>query len=133
MIAEDCVFCRIVSGMIPSEKIYEDEHVFAFLDINPVNTGHTLVIPKSHFGNIHTINKEEYAHVMEAVRVLSTTIEHAVHAEGINVMIVGEEVFHFHVHLIPRYVGDGLHHWQGEKESSEKISTIGKTIRAALF
>lgn len=117
MSPEECLFCKISKGEIPSQKIYEDERTFAFLDIGPVNPGHTLVIPKTHAEDLSTIRKEDLTAVMETVRMLAPKIERAVLADGFNVHInnrsaAGQVIFHSHVHIIPRFTGDGLSMWK---------------------
>lgn len=137
MTPEDCLFCKIAEGKIPSEKIYEDEHTFAFLDINPINPGHTLVIPKHHAENIMTIKKEDLAAVMETVRHLAPIIQRAVNADGINIGInngsaAGQIIFHAHVHVMPRFEGDGHEHWQKKGLTKEAITEAGAAIRNEL-
>ncbi|HXK37847.1 MAG TPA: HIT family protein [Candidatus Paceibacterota bacterium] len=137
MTPEDCLFCKIANGNIPSEKIYEDDQTFAFLDINPINRGHTLVIPKRHAENIMTIRKEELAAVMETVRMLAPVIQRAVDADGINIGInngsaAGQVIFHTHVHIMPRFEGDGHEHWQKKDISKESIAEAGIAIRKEL-
>jgi histidine triad (HIT) family protein len=137
MTPEDCLFCKIAQGIIPSEKIYEDAQTFAFLDINPINVGHTLVIPKHHAENIMTIKKEDLAAVMETVRKLAPVIQRAVSADGINIGInngsaAGQVIFHAHVHVMPRFDGDGHEHWQGKKLTAEEIASAAIAIRKEL-
>jgi histidine triad (HIT) family protein len=129
----DCIFCKIVAGTITSSKVYEDEHTLAFLDIHPVNAGHTLVIPKKHALNIFDIAPEEWGFVQETVRRVADALEKGVSADGVNLMMnnrehAGQVVDHAHVHLIPRFKNDGLKLWphkeykQGEAEAIlEKI------------
>lgn len=138
MTPENCIFCKIIAGQIPCTKIYEDERSFAFLDINPINEGHTLVIPKHHAENIMTVRKEDLAAVMETVRTLAPKIQRAVNADGINIGInngsaAGQLVFHMHVHVMPRKDGDGYAHWhREEKPTSEALEKTANTIRAEL-
>ena len=137
MTPEDCLFCKIASGIIPSEKVFEDEHTFAFLDINPINIGHTLVIPKHHAENIMTIRKEDLAAVIETVRKLSPIIQRAVNADGINIGInngsaAGQIIFHTHVHVMPRFDNDGHEHWKKKDISKDAIADAGAKIRAEL-
>lgn len=130
----DCLFCKIVRGEIPSEKIYEDEHTYAFLDIHPINKGHALVIPKIHAENIYDISSENFCTLMETVHRLAPIVKAAVHADGINIGInnghaAGQLVFHAHVHIIPRFVGDGFLHWHGEPYKEDEGKEIAEHIR----
>lgn len=129
----DCLFCKIASGTIPSEKIYEDEDTFAFLDIHPINRGHTLVVPKEHHANIYEAPEELFAKVMHTVQLLAPRIKQAVNAEGINIGInndhaAGQMVFHLHVHIIPRFDNDGYSHWHGNPYQEGEIGTIRDII-----
>ncbi len=106
----NCIFCKIASGEIPSKKVYEDNHAFAFLDTSPGNVGHTLVIPKKHFETIDKMNKKELDKVTEAILKISGGIMKL--ADGMNIVqnnnkVAGQLVSHVHFHLIPRYKGDG--------------------------
>ncbi|MCQ1536572.1 HIT family protein [Methanosarcina sp. KYL-1] len=109
---EDCLFCKIVSGKIPSYRVYEDDSVYAFLDIYPASEGHTLVAPKKHFGNFTDMRAEDVTTLFEAARKITAAVEKAFSAEGSNIGInngevAGQEVPHVHVHVIPRKKGDG--------------------------
>ena len=111
--AEDCIFCKIVAGEIPSEIIQEDEHTVAFMDINPWTRGHALVIPKEHSRNIHEISTDSLAAVMGAAKRLAAKARDNLGADGINLLnstepAAWQTVFHFHVHVIPRYEDDPL-------------------------
>ena len=107
----DCIFCKIAKGEIPSQKIYEDENIFAFLDIKPFTEGHTLVIPKIHYENIFDIPKEVLEKIILASKEISLLLKEKLNAEGVNLSnsngkIAQQDVFHFHMHLIPRYPKD---------------------------
>lgn len=120
----DCLFCKIVAGQIPAEKVFEDEQVVAFLDIHPVNIGHTLVIPKAHHANLYETPDETLAHLMATVKKLSTAIKSALDADGINIEMNNDEasgqiIFHAHIHIVPRFVGDGFTHWHGTRNYAE--------------
>ncbi len=133
----DCIFCKIVRGDLPSYKIYEDENVYAFLDINPVNPGHTLVIPKKHAPDIFEIEESEWQHVMSAVRKISHAIETSLQPIGINLAMnnrpgAGQVVFHAHVHIMPRYENDGHALWKGKPYPQGEADTTLERIRAAL-
>ncbi len=108
-----CIFCKIINGEIPSQKIYEDDDVLAILDISQANIGHTLVLPKKHFSNILEIEDYDYLKVMDKVKDIALAIKKAFNAEGINVLnncgeAAGQTVNHFHVHVIPRNINDGI-------------------------
>ncbi len=109
---EDCIFCRIVEGEIPARVVYEDEETLAFLDANPLAPGHTLVIPKHHYGTLGETPTEPGEMVFSAVHYLTPLIEDAVDADATTVAInngeaAGQEVPHLHVHIVPRFDGDG--------------------------
>lgn len=135
--SESTIFEKIIRGEIPSYKIYEDDATYAFLDINPVGRGHTLVIPKEPTRNMLSSSEETFLAVMKRVHMLAPKIKEAVGADGINIGInnepdAGQEVFHFHVHIIPRFKGDGHKHWGGSpyeteteaKNTQEKIVSL---------
>jgi histidine triad (HIT) family protein len=133
----ECLFCKIIAGKIPSEKIYEDADTFAFLDIHPINRGHTLVVPKEHYQNMYTIPAEPFAKVMRTVHLLAPKIKSAVGAHGINIGInndgpAGQLVFHLHVHIIPRFEGDGFAHWHGNPYQEGEITTMKEIIIQAF-
>lgn len=130
----DCLFCKIIRRELPAEIIYEDEHTLAFLDIHPVSKGHTLVVPKEHATNIFDISAESWSHVAESVRILASHIETGVAASGINLMMnnrenAGQVIDHPHVHLIPRFPGDGLRLWPHGAYAEGEASKVGAQIR----
>lgn len=113
---DNCIFCKIISGEIPSYKIYEDEFVFAFLDIAGDVYGHTLVIPKKHCTNVLDCDKETLAHVISAVQKISQHFVEHCGFDGVNIMNASgksaeQSVFHLHFHIIPRKTGDGISAW----------------------
>ena len=134
----ECVFCKIVRGELPSFKVYEDEDTIAFLDIRPVNAGHTLVAPKKHSHNIFDIAPEDWAATTEAVRKLAIAIEKGLNADGVNIAMnnrehAGQIIDHPHVHIIPRFKGDGLKLMpQRIYQDGEAEASAGK-IRAELL
>jgi len=134
---QECLFCNIAKGSAPSEKIYEDGDTMAFLDIYPVNRGHTLVIPKRHAENIHDIESSDFCTLMEQVRQLAPIVKKGVNADGVNIIInngnaAGQIIFHTHVHIIPRFEGDGHMHWRGEGYKEGEMSDVAKNIRTLL-
>jgi histidine triad (HIT) family protein len=131
---ENCLFCKIANGEIPSHTLYEDEHTLAFLDINPVHPGHALVIPKIHSANIFDIDAPSWTRVCETVRRIAQPIEKATGASGINVMMnnrdtAGQVIDHTHVHVIPRHRGDGLRLWPQKPYARGAAENIAEKIR----
>lgn len=103
---ESCIFCKIVKKEAPASMVYEDEKVVAFLSIQPINVGHTLVVPKKHYENIYEIPEENIAYLYKIVKKLSHAVQKAVNAEGIRIVqnngeVAGQVIFHLHVHIIP--------------------------------
>lgn len=138
MQAEDCVFCRIADGRIPAAKVYEDENVAAFLDLSPVNPGHTLVIPKKHCKDILDFPCELAPAVCAAVQKIAGALISATGAKGVNVLqnngiAAGQSVFHIHWHIIPRYEGDGLELWhQNPYPSPEAMREMAAKLSLAV-
>lgn len=104
----DCIFCKIVNGDIPSAKVYENEHVLAFMDISQVTKGHTLVIPKVHKENIFELSPEIARKLYESVPAIASALKKEFNPQGLNTLnnngaFADQSVFHFHLHLIPRY------------------------------
>ncbi|MBA2793716.1 MAG: HIT family protein [Thermoleophilaceae bacterium] len=113
MADEDCIFCKIVAGELPAEKITEDEHTVAFMDINPWTRGHALVIPREHSKNLYEISDDDLARTLQAAKGLAARMRDKLGADGVNLLnscepAAWQTVFHFHVHVIPRYDGDPL-------------------------
>jgi histidine triad (HIT) family protein len=110
---EDCIFCKIAAGAAPAEIIYEDEHTLAFMDLNPWTRGHALVIPRRHSRNLYDIEGEDLAWTVESAKRVALRAREALNCDGVNLINSTERaawqtVFHFHVHVIPRYEGDPL-------------------------
>lgn len=134
----DCLFCKIIKGEIPATKVYEDDTTLAFMDIHPVNPGHTLVIPKTHVRNIFEAQEEILTQVMRTVKKVAHGIQNGLEVSDLNIVMnngahAGQTVFHAHIHLIPRHEGDGHTPWHGKKpyENSEQES-IANSIKKAL-
>ncbi|ROR03223.1 HIT family protein [Desulfosoma caldarium] len=134
----ECIFCRIVSGQIPCAKVYEDEHVLAFLDINPLMPGHTLLIPKKHADTLFDMTSEEVAACGAALQKVATAVFKGTDAEGLNILqnnyeISGQEIFHVHFHLMPRKTGDGFKvPWPAKKYSPGEMERVLKRILEAF-
>ena len=105
---DDCIFCKIAAGEIPSRKIYEDSDLIAIMDLNPTSKGHSLIIPKEHCTNIYDIDEDIAAKVMKTAKKLATKMTVALNCDCFNLLqnngeTAGQTMFHFHMHLIPRY------------------------------
>ncbi|MFP5239262.1 MAG: HIT family protein [Acidobacteriota bacterium] len=134
----DCLFCRIVRGEIPCAKVYENDAVLAFLDIAPVNKGHTLVIPKAHHADVYDLPPALGARLLEAVQAVGASFKGALGATGMNLGMnngasAGQMVFHAHWHLIPRFDGDGLSLWpQKSYASIDEMSELARKIASFI-
>ena len=132
----DCLFCKIILGQIPSFKIFEDDEILAFMDVNPVAAGHALVIPKFHSKDIHETPAEwvgiAFAGAKRVARAVGKTLEPA----GINIVQANgpgakQSVFHLHVHVIPRSMDDGLTmNWELEPGDMDEIGKLAERIAA---
>jgi len=134
----DCIFCKIVKGDIPCARIYETEHVLAFLDVAPVAPGHALVIPKAHYATLFDLPEEVGCRLFAALAPVGRAIMAATKATGINVQMnnyesAGQVVFHAHLHLIPRRAGDGLALWPGQPyPDGATMEALARAARQAL-
>ena len=120
------IFSKIIAGELPCFKVYEDEHVLAFLDIHPIQPGHTLVIPKQASEDALSADPADLAHIMQAGQKIARAIKAVTNADGINFVFnngaaAGQVIFHTHLHIIPRYTDDGVYEepLPGEYESGE--------------
>jgi len=105
----DCIFCKIANGEIPSKTLYEDDIVKVYLDINPINTGHTLIIPKEHFKDLDDIKEETLNHIMKVAKKIKKELEEKLKCDGIQLVQNNgnvQEIKHYHLHLIPNYIKD---------------------------
>jgi histidine triad (HIT) family protein len=137
-----CIFCDILAGKLPSSTIYRDDLCCAFLDIQPVNPGHVLVIPTQHAERLADLDEEVGAHMFRIAQRIAAAIQAStITCEGINLFLAdgeaaGQEVFHVHLHVFPRYEGDGfglrLGPEYGNRPSREELDSISDRIRQAL-
>ena len=134
----DCLFCKIANKEIKSDIVYEDDDIIAFLDINPVHPGHTLVVPKKHSETIFDTDEETLKKIIAVVKKVAHAIKEATNCDGLNVVQnnyrAGHQVIgHIHFHVIPRYEGDGLKTWpQKPYESDEKRQEMAQKIKKYL-
>jgi len=129
-----CVFCQIVKGEIPSEKIYEDDRIFAFLDINPINKGHTLVIPKEHYKDLSSTPDYILQELAIATARLAQAVKKGVGADAFNLRlsngrIAGQVVPHVHFHIIPRFKDDSLKDWPRKEYKEGEMEEVARVIR----
>lgn len=129
---DDCIFCKIGGGKIPSAKIIEDGCFIAFLDINPINPGHTLIIPKKHVESVFAMGHEEYAALFELSRKLSGPLLKATGAKRIGVIVEGFLVPHAHVHLVPLNKGGDLSFSRAKKAGADELAEMSSRIRECL-
>jgi len=131
----DCLFCKIVAGEIPSERVDEDERTVAFMDINPATRGHALVIPRRHAANLLEIDAEDLAATVAAAQRLARTVSERLGADGVNLInscgpAAWQTVYHFHVHVIPRYEDDPLRlPWTPAPGDPDEIAAAAAQLR----
>lgn len=108
---DDCIFCKIVSGEIPSRKLYEDDDFIVIMDLNPTSKGHSLIIPKEHYANLYELDEDLAAKAMKLAKKMAAKMTDILGCDGFNLLqnngeCAGQTIFHFHLHLIPRYSND---------------------------
>lgn len=134
----DCIFCKIIKGTIPSEKVFEDGVVIAIVDINPICPGHTLVISKEHYPTLLETPSETLAAIAAPLKTVSAAVVKAMGADGFNLLennhpCAGQAIPHIHFHIIPRKTGDTIRfNWQPKKYGQGDIQKVGKTIKEKL-
>ncbi|MFH1253212.1 MAG: HIT family protein [Candidatus Uhrbacteria bacterium] len=133
----ECLFCQIAAGEIPCHKIFENDLLISFLDIRPLNPGHTLLIPKRHSEHLLEANDAEVKVIFEITKKIAPAILQSVGAVGCNVTTnigraAGQAVFHTHVHIIPRYNDDGYIPWERKDGISDGFSAVAERIRDVL-
>ena len=130
---KDCIFCKIVKGEIPSTKIYEDDEFYAFLDIKPINKGHTLIVPKLHCRNLLDFPKVQETDLMEFLKKVANAVTKGVGADGFNLGMnnepaAGQVIFHAHFHIIPRFKDDKLGSWPDKEYDDGEILKFKEKI-----
>lgn len=133
---ENCIFCKIANGDIPSKTLYEDEEFRVILDLGPATKGHGLILPKEHFKNLYELPEEKAAKVMKLAKRMAATMAEKLSCDGFNLVqnngeVAGQTVFHFHMHLIPRYKEDGQKiGWEAKAPTQEELEEIKNIITA---
>ena len=131
---DDCIFCKIANGEIPSRTIYEDEKFRVILDLSPAAKGHALILPKEHFANLYELPDEWCADVLKLAKEMAAMMTGKLQCDGFNLVqnngtVAGQTVFHFHLHLIPRYENDGQSiNWTPGSPSAEELDAVWKQI-----
>lgn len=133
----DCLFCKIIVGDLPTHKVYEDEKTFAFLDIHPVNPGHTLVVPKNHSRDMQEASVDDVCAVMATIHTIAPKILAAVGSEAYNLGLnngrdAGQVVPHLHFHIMPRFAGDGHRLWHGKDVEDKDLAEIAEKLRETI-
>lgn len=136
MFRDDCVFCNEVGRMKKAAIVYEDDRAMAFMDIAPVEEGHTLVIPREHFVDIFDIDAQDFARVHELSRVLAKAVMKAVGADAMNIgqnngECANQRVMHYHLHIIPRWCSRRLN-WDRNQVNSDELEAVASRIRDAF-
>ena len=127
---DDCIFCKLANGVIPTNSIYEDDDFNVILDLGPATKGHALILPKEHYANIYEIPEETAGKVMMLAKKLAIKMTDRLGADGFNLVqnnneCAGQTVFHFHFHLIPRYENDGQNMlWNPTKPTAEELAEV---------
>ena len=134
MVKDDCIFCKIAAGKIPSKTIYEDEKYRVILDLGPATRGHALILPKNHYANLFELPEEDAKEVICLAKKMATIMKDKLGCDGFNLVqnngeAAGQTVFHFHMHLIPRYENDGQEiGWKPGSPSQDELEEIKKQI-----
>ena len=135
---DQCIFCKIVNGSVPSTVIYEDDNVYAFLDVGPISEGHCLVIPKEHYSSLSQCPGGITAHLTKQIAPIAAAVIKAVGADAYNILCnngrnAGQLVEHLHFHIIPRSENDGiLQPWPAGEYAAGRMEAVAQQIRAQL-
>lgn len=137
MTKDDCIFCKLANGVFATRTIYEDDDFRVFMDASPATKGHCLIVPKQHYDNLETIDDEVAAKIMPLARKIMKLLKDKLHCRGLNLVqnngeLAGQTVFHFHLHVIPRYEDDGQNiNWkQGEYTDAELDAILDEIVNA---
>lgn len=131
---DDCIFCKIAAGEIPSRTLYEDEKFRVILDLGPATKGHSLILPKDHAADLYELPEETAADAMKLAKSMALLLREKLRCDGLNLVqnngeAAGQTVSHFHLHLIPRYKGDGQRiNWVPSEPTQEELEAVRKEI-----
>ena len=135
MVKDDCIFCKLANGVIPTNTIYEDDSFRVILDLGPATKGHALILPKNHYANIYEIPEDVAGDVMKLAKKMATHMTKKLNCDGFNLVqnngeAAGQTVFHFHYHLIPRYKDDNQHIlWEPTSPSAEELEELKDLLK----
>ena len=135
---DNCIFCKIAAGQIPSATVYEDDDFRAILDIAPAHKGHTIILPKKHADNIFALDEETAAKVFPVAKKIAQAVKDTPGCDGVNILqnngtAAGQSVFHLHVHVVPRYEGDGiLPVWPQGSYADGEAAELAAKIRESI-
>lgn len=139
MMSDSCIFCKIAAGEIPSATLYEDEDFRVIFDIAPASKGHAIMLPKKHGANLFELDEEVCQKVLPVAKKVGNAMIKAFHCDGLNLVqnngeAAGQTVFHFHLHLIPRYQDDhiGISSWKQGSAGPEELEAMTEAVRKAL-
>lgn len=130
----NCIFCKIAAGEIPSKTLYEDDDFRVILDLNPATRGHGLILPKNHFANLYELPEKTAGEVMKLAKKMAQIMTDKLKCDGFNLVQnngeqAGQTVFHFHMHLIPRYKDDGqVLGWKEQRTTQEELEEVKNII-----
>lgn len=130
----NCIFCKIAAGEIPSKTLYEDDNFRVILDLNPATRGHGLILPKNHYANLYELPEEIAGEVMKLAKKMTQIMTDKLKCDGFNLVQnngeqAGQTVFHFHMHLIPRYKDDGqVLGWKEQSTTQEELEEVKNII-----
>lgn len=131
---DDCIFCKLANGVIPTNSLYEDDVVKVIFDAGPASSGHVLILPKEHFDNVYSLDDDTAAHIFQVAVKVAKALKEGLNLEGLNIVqnngeIAGQTVFHFHMHIIPRYKGDTVNvGWKPGEVTDEEIEKIKSLV-----
>ena len=132
---DNCIFCKLANGEIPTRTVYEDDSFRVILDLGPATKGHALILPKSHATNLYELPDDVAAKVLPLAKKIATQMKEKLGCDGLNLVqnngeVAGQTVMHFHLHLIPRYVGDGQNIlWKPTEPSGQELDEILETLK----
>ena len=135
---DDCIFCKIANGEIPANALYEDDLVKVIFDLSPASEGHVLILPKSHYDDVYSLDDDTAAHIFKVAVKIANAMKKSLNIDGLNIVqnngeAAGQTVFHFHMHIIPRYTNDTVNiKWVPGKISEDEIEKLKNKIGAAI-